>query len=201
LPSCVGLPLGLPIQERRRTPAGTVLAALQTTLVAESPVGPPAHATPALQNKGRQDGCLANQVEQEVRGPGKSVKDGYPAAEGNGVARRPRAKLAPETPIFDVAHNEPVSNYRTTITRDPIIQRCGRGFSGSRFSCLFPGFFPVLCSATRTLCRAARTPRRLLLLLVYLTRGPDPIKVIRIWVHPPDTWLRNQQRLYIIIQA
>jgi hypothetical protein len=164
----------LPIQERRRTPAGTVLAALQATLVAQSPVGPPAHAAPALQNKGRQDGNLANQVEQEVRGPGKSVKGGYPAAERNAIARRPRAKLAPETPIYDVAHNEPVSNYRTTITRDPIIQRCGRGFSGSRFSCLFPRFFPVLCSATRTLCRAARTPRRLLIAACLFDQGARP---------------------------
>jgi hypothetical protein len=39
------------MQKRRRTPTGTILAALQATLVAESPVGPPAQMTPALQNE------------------------------------------------------------------------------------------------------------------------------------------------------
>jgi hypothetical protein len=180
------------MQERRRTPAGPVLAALQTTLVAESPSGPPAHVTPALENKARQGGSLANLVEQEVCGPGKPVKDGYLAAAGNGIALGPRTERAPEIPrrivhafVYDVAHKEPVSNYKTNTTRSPVIQLCGRGFPvrGSGACSHASSLFVV---ARRGYC-AGRPPDASSLLLAYLTRGRDEIKVVCICVHPADT--------------
>src|SRR5215217_5947900 len=110
------------MQERRRAPPGTVLAAFQPAFGSEGPVGPPAHVAPALQDEACQCRALADQARQEARGSGKPQNNGNLASIGHGGALNPRAERLPRGPprtvhalVLVVAHKAPVSYYRTNI--------------------------------------------------------------------------------------
>src|SRR5918998_6232748 len=93
-PRLDGRPCRLLTQDRRRAPPGEVLRALKAPLVAESPMGPPEHAAPAIQpvRPGRP-------TEQEQQKPDELAPERLrpPLQETEGVA-------VPSTKLVDGRH-------------------------------------------------------------------------------------------------
>src|SRR4028118_1412649 len=101
------------MRERRRAPSSEVLCALQTPLVAESPVRPPEHTAPAIQPV-----RLGYQTKQEQQKPNKLAPEHLrpPLQQAESVAV-PRTNLGARRPprhgcrrAVDVANCAPVAH-------------------------------------------------------------------------------------------